>query len=86
MDVRVELPVRLDLEKAFAGERLHELAVDEPDAFLELGSSCWAGLDLALEVVEDPRSSLTRRWDARPGPPGRARPACGSSRSRRRHA
>ena len=59
MDVRVELPVRLDLDKAFAGERLQELAVDEPDAFLQLGLLVLGGsLERALEVVEDRQELL----------------------------
>ena len=54
MDVRVELAVRLDLDEALAGERLHELTVDESDTFLQLGLLVLGGsLERALEIVED---------------------------------
>ena len=54
MDVRVELPVRLDLHEPLTGERLDELAVDEPNAFLQLRLLVLRSrLERALEVVEE---------------------------------
>jgi hypothetical protein len=47
------LPVGLHFDEALAGERLHELAVDEPHAFLELRLFVLCRrLERALEVVE----------------------------------
>ena len=54
MDVRVEPPVGLDGGQALFLEQLLELAVDEPDAVLELRLLVLlGGLERTLEVVED---------------------------------
>ena len=59
MDVRVELPVGVDLDEAFLGKRVPELAVNESDALLELRLLVLLGrLEGALEVVEDGQELL----------------------------
>ena len=54
MLVRVEPPVRLDLDETLLGQRLLELTVDESHAVLELRLFMLGGrLERALEVVEE---------------------------------
>ena len=53
VDVRVELPVGVDLYEALLGERVPELAVRRVDALLELRLLVLlGGVERALEVVE----------------------------------